>query len=30
MFLLDKDKVVIKKDLLVNEIEPYIDYLKIY
>ena len=29
MFLLDKDKVVIKKDLLVNEIEPYIDYLKI-
>ena len=30
MFLLDKDKKVIKKDLLVNEIEPYIDYLKIY
>ena len=30
MFLLDKDKVVIKKDLLVNEIEPYIDYLRIY
>ncbi len=30
MFLLDRDKVVIKKDLLVNEIEPYIDYLKIY
>lgn len=30
MFLLDKDKVVIKKDLLVNEIEPYMDYLKIY
>ena len=30
MFLLDKDKVVIKKDLLVNEIEPYIEYLKIY
>ncbi|MDD6185199.1 MAG: DUF5106 domain-containing protein [Bacteroidales bacterium] len=29
MFLLDKNKVVIKKDLLVNEIEPYIDYLKI-
>ena len=29
MFLLDKDKKVIKKDLLVNEIEPYIDYLKI-
>ncbi len=29
MFLLDKDKVVIKKDLLVNEIEPYIEYLKI-
>lgn len=30
MFLLDKDKVVIKKDLLINEIEPYIDYLRIY
>lgn len=30
MFLLDKDKVVIKKDLLVNEIEPYIEYLRIY
>ena len=30
MFLLDKDKKVIKKDLLVNEIEPYIDYLKIH
>ena len=29
MFLLDKDKVVIKKDLLINEIEPYMDYLKI-
>ena len=29
MFLLDKNKVVIKKDLLVNEIEPYIDYLRI-
>lgn len=29
MFLLDKNKVVIKKDLLVNEIEPYIEYLKI-
>jgi len=27
MFLLDKDKVVIKKDLLVNEIEPYMEYL---
>lgn len=30
MFLLDKDKVVLKKDLLVNEIEPWIEYLKIY
>jgi hypothetical protein len=30
MFLLDKDKKVIKKDLLINEIEPYIEYLKIY
>ena len=30
MFLLDKDKKVIKKDLLVNEIEPYIEYLRIY
>jgi len=30
MFLLDKDKVVVKKDLLVNEIEPYMEYLKIY
>lgn len=30
MFLLDKDKKVIKKDLLVNEIEPYMDYLRIY
>ena len=29
MFLLDKDKVVIKKDLLVNEIEPYIEHLRI-
>ena len=29
MFLLDKDKKVIKKDLLYNEIEPYIDYLRI-
>ncbi len=29
MFLLDKDKKVIKKDLLYNEIEPYIEYLKI-
>lgn len=29
MFLLDKNKVVIKKDLLVNEIEPYIEYLRI-
>lgn len=30
MFLLDKEKKVIKKDILVNEIEPYIEYLKIY
>ena len=30
MFLLDENKVVIKKDLLINEIEPYIDYLRIY
>lgn len=30
MFLLDKDKVVIKKDLLYNEIEPYMEYLRIY
>lgn len=30
MFLLDKDKKVIKKDLLINEIEPYIENLKIY
>ena len=30
MFLLDKDKKVVKKDLLVNEIEPWIEYLKIY
>lgn len=30
MFLLDKDKKVIKKDLLVNEIEPWIEYLRIY
>lgn len=30
MFLLDKDKKVIKKDLLYNEIEPYIEYLRIY
>lgn len=30
MFLLDKDKRVIKKDLLVNEIEPYIEFLKIW
>ena len=30
MFLLDKDKVVIKKDILVNEIEPYMEYLRIY
>lgn len=29
MFLLDKDKKVIKKDLLYNEIEPYIEYLRI-
>lgn len=29
MFLLDKDKKVIKKDLLVNEIEPYMEYLRI-
>jgi hypothetical protein len=29
MFLLDKDKKVIKKDLLYNEIEPWIEYLKI-
>ncbi len=30
IFLLDKDKKVIKKDLLYNEIEPYIEYLRIY
>lgn len=30
MFLLDKDKVVIKKDLLYNDIEPYMEYLRIY
>lgn len=30
MFLLDKDKKVIKKDLLYNEIEPYMEYLRIY
>ena len=30
MFLLDKDKKVVKKDLLVNEIEPWIEYLRIY
>ena len=29
MFLLDKDKKVIKKDLLYNEIEPYMEYLRI-
>ena len=30
MFLLDKDKKVIKKDLLYNEIEPWIEYMRIY
>ena len=30
MFLLDKDKRVIKKNILYNEIEDYIQYLKIY
>lgn len=30
MFLLDKDKRVIKKNILINEIEDYIQYLKIY
>ncbi len=30
MFLLDKDKKVVKKDILVNEIEPYIEHLHIY
>jgi len=30
MFLLDRDKVVIKKDLLYNDIEPYMERLHIY
>ena len=30
MFLLDQDKRVIKKDLLYNDIEPYMEQLRIY